>query len=191
MYHWPDGAEVQFQVSSGFPSGHTPALNETADAYNELFAKTRIGINTSESLAPELHGNNPESVSGDRVNGIYWITGEWPWETSQPHSDAMTVVLFDQDGILEADIFYRASALDDLTPPPDALATQDFSFGTDYQSRQWVYVLGLHEMGHALGRNHHKDKDSIMYKSINLGFVQSPFSTVDEEIFGSVYSINQ
>ncbi len=188
MYHWPDGAQIKYTIDRDFPNGLRPAVSAASEAYNELFAKTQLYVDAESNGAPKIRNNKPDSVANDGVNGVYWIDGEWPWAADQPHSDAMTVVTFAQERIVEADIFFKASAFnsngDSRERNPMA-----FDYEQDSKDAQWTYVIAVHELGHSLGRVHSKTHNSVMFPSVGLNFVNNPLPEYDEDKLSSVYEL--
>ena len=188
MYHWPDGAQIKYAIHRDFPGGLRPAVGAASLAYNELFANTQLRVDGESNAAPNIRNNQPDSVSNDGVNGVYWIEGEWPWAEDQPHSDAMTVVTFAQERIVEADVFFKASAFDSNGGRGDQNPTT-FDFEQDSKDAQWTFVIAVHELGHSLGRVHSKSTSSVMFPSVGLNFVGNPLPNYDEEKFSSVYEL--
>jgi hypothetical protein len=162
------------------------------DTYNSLLSKTKLSIQTGSTNLKPFNGS-VSAVSGDHVNGVYWVEGDWPWAKSSPDSDAMTVVVFSSNRIAEADVFFRASSFPEKSGSALSATGLDGAL-TEIASApiedQWIYVIGLHEFGHALGRVHSHDHDSLMYPSIGLNFALSPFSEYDVEKFEQVYKVH-
>jgi hypothetical protein len=181
--HWPEGSKIIFSLSSNFPEEWRSAFEGATGAYNDLFLKLRLEVAPTPNTAPEPKNGDPNSVSGDGVNGVYVLGGVWPWKDKDPHSDAMTVVTFSDSGIREADIFFRESS---------------FSTGGTYvagspqtssSSVQWIYMIAIHELGHALGRVHTDQPDSIMNPTVSISNIAEPFTTWDRQMFSEIYQI--
>jgi hypothetical protein len=115
ILHWPDNGAIRFEFAKDFPQVFRPSVVSATRTYNSVLAKTSIELDANNSRAPAFTGD-PKRVSGDGINGIYWVTGTWPWPDS-PDTDGMTITIFSPDGILEADVFLRA---DSLTRPHPA-----------------------------------------------------------------------
>src|SRR5690606_6938237 len=117
-----------------------------------------------DNSAPDLEGGRPESVSGDGVNGIYYLENSWPFYERDSESgrmvvstaDAMTVIRADGSGMTEADIYFRGTSFK-LSPTQvtnRAISSQqalDWVIQSAPENAQWLYKVGIHEMGHALG----------------------------------------
>jgi hypothetical protein len=185
---WKDGETVKFAFHSGVPSNVRPAVSAGVLEYNNIFKSLRVSVSSAASDRPSsLSDNDPQSVSGDGVNGIYWITRDWPWQESNPDSDAMTVVRFTRGRIVEADIYFRAGSFPSQNISVDSAGFKPQEASVD---AQYVYVIAVHEVGHALGRVHTDNEDSIMFPQVGLDFVSQPFSLWDLETFQSVYQLS-
>jgi hypothetical protein len=57
-------------------------------------------------------------------------------------------------------------------------------------STKWLFVLGVHEIGHALGRVHSDSKSSVMYPSVGLSFSRNPLTESDLNMFSKAYTLN-
>ena len=174
-----------------------PAVAAAASTYNSIFENTQISVDMKNFTAPDFHGD-PKSVSGDGINGIYWVTGDWPWKDDKNHSDAMTVVSFDDNGVVEADIYFRAGSFDlSSTEPSMAIAAEgahpvNYSVFADLQATSasvWINLLAVHEFGHVLGRVHTDDQTSIMYPSVGHAHVYSPMGESDFDKFSQAYKL--
>lgn len=153
------------------------------------------------------------NISGDGVNGIYWVEEPWPF-TQSPNASAITVLQFSDSGIKETDVFFRANS---FTPPNGSTnnAVQQmkatywsgnrqgqnqskdnqtfqsgFSTSNSSVDAQLLYVIAVHEFGHVLGRVHNQNSDSIMQPVIGLDFLSAPFQTYDRSMFSKFYSLN-
>ena len=145
---------------------------------------------------------------------------DWAWAESDPDAVAMTVVNFSRTGISESDVFFRAqifnrdtsssdvaqskfrpetassSALDfllDLRFSPLASLTQaayNASTSNPNPRQHQVFMVSVHELGHAIGRCHSEDPASIMYPDVSAGTVeqrQQPLSEIDLDILSQAY----
>ena len=195
--HWTDGTTVHYVVHKDFPKELRSSLHSIESAYNTVLEKTKLDVDTKSDSAPGYTDQNVQSVSNDGTNGIYWVSEPWPWEKSNPGTDAMTIVISNGTSILETDIFFRAQSYqntDKAAARLSELSAETITpteVKTASQDARWVYVIGLHEFGHSLGRVHATDPTSIMYKSTGLNFVKSPFSNYDLKTFEEVYSLKQ
>ena len=197
MMHWNDGAKINMKMSSAVPVSMRAAVAAAASTYNSIFENTQMSVDMQNFTAPDFHGD-PKSVSGDGVNGIYWVTGEWPWKGDKSHSDAMTVVFFNDEGVAEADVYFRASSFDMSSSQPSmAIATEsahpvNYSVFSDLRATSasvWINLLAIHEFGHVLGRVHTDDETSIMYPSVGRAHVYSPMGESDFEKFSQAYKL--
>lgn len=215
MLLWPDGDKVVFHFNKDVPQDLRPALSAGAQSYNLILATTRIELDVHQEDAPAIVGGKPSSVSGDGVNGVYWVPEPWPWKDKDPSAAAMTVVLFENGHIKEADVFFRASSYDGPVYAPNGavkstpmgskvketefrnaaagLRTEGASHITDGATAnvKWSYMLAIHEFGHALGRIHSKNEESIMYPKVGIDDIAHPFSEYDLEILGKGYTLAQ
>ena len=83
--HWKDGEQISFRFQKDFPDVYRLAVEESTRTYNNILAKTQIKIQqtrdangnlvSTQNAAPM--GSDPNSVTGDGENGIYWIKGTW------------------------------------------------------------------------------------------------------------------
>ena len=196
MLHWPDGTKIKFEVHKNVPDEQLLALEAVGEQYNKLLQNTQIDINTSERAAPSYSEQNVDEVSGDGINGVYWVTGRWPWKKKEPNSDAMTVVSFSASRITEADIFFRARSFRDISGDLSRLGALQISVAPGFEiesasvTSQRIYTIGLHEFGHAIGRTHSHENGSLMFPSVGLGLVEEAFSDYDREIFSAVYELS-
>jgi len=200
--HWPDGTKIQMKFDASFPEAQRFAVEAAMDTYNKTLDKTTFDLAQSRNSSGDIvwsqeapaMGENPKKVNGDGINGIYWITEEWPWQKTDPNSDAMTVIQFNKDGIAEADVYFKAESYGKTTITDEkakALFSPQEGFNildTD-ASIKWVYLLAAHELGHVLGRTHNDEDHSVMNGSVEFGILANPFSDFDKEILSSVYSL--
>jgi hypothetical protein len=233
IMHWPEGSQIEFEFNAGFPTDKREAIVAVTTVYTSAFENISLSVDPSRSSAPDYSGSNPdeisESIMNDGVNGIYWVTGEWPWARSNPGSDAMTYVSFKLGQIVEADIFFWAPSFSDSTASRQNPSNKHLSFfeipkkleknspknfsvaslfsklfktqnlaGTittplevtnSTTSNKWLFVLGVHEFGHALGRIHSDQKRSVMYPSVGLSFVRNPLTEDDLKVFSKAYTL--
>lgn len=90
--HWADGSKIHMQFDEEFPEAQKFAVEAAMSAYNETLSNTKLVIDQSRdstgditwSLPASKTGSDPKSVNGDGKNGIYWLTGEWPWKKQIP-----------------------------------------------------------------------------------------------------------
>jgi len=199
---WPTESTVEFQFSKAFPYEQRPAIAAAANSYNDLLANMRLHLDADQENAPEFTEaqtvDAASNLSGDNVNGVYWLEEPWPWSETSPDSDAMTLVKFDGEKIVEADVYFRARSFESRGTlalaqsedrPDPTLETPVFKPQAAPVGAQWSYVIGIHEFGHALGRVHAHREDSIMYKTVGLDSLKAPFTSYDREIFSSIYSL--
>lgn len=112
---WPDGSHVDFDMHQSVPAEFRDAIKGASEQYNSLFSATEISMYEGQKIK-DFRGL-PVEVTGDHVNGIYWVREDiWPWAESDPNAIAMTVTTFSRDNITESDIFYREKA---YTKPND------------------------------------------------------------------------
>lgn len=211
MLHWNDGEKITFSFQKDFPKDLRPSVSAAAHNYNRLFRNTRLTLDPELELAPVMKNLDPQSVSGDGVNGVYWVPEPWPWKDKDPNSDAMTVVLFEKNRIVEADVFFRSRSFDGpVTFPNESLYSSIIGDGNSLLTEagaglstepseitkgssanvRWAYVIGVHEFGHALGRVHAHQEDSIMHATVGLDSLQHPFSSFDLDSFSKAYELN-
>lgn len=214
MLHWADGDKIVFHFNKNVPNELRPAFSAGAQSYNLILATTRIELDVHQEDAPAIVDGKPSSVSGDGVNGVYWVPEPWPWKDKDPNADAMTVVLFENGRIKEADVFFRAQSYDGPVYAPNGavkavpagskvketefknvaagLRADSASHVTDGATAnvKWGYMLAIHEFGHALGRIHSKHTESIMYPSVGIDDIAHPFSEYDLEILGKGYTLS-
>lgn len=197
MLHWNDGAQLVFEFHSSVPASARPSISAAMDVYNETLANTHLAVlDATASPAPDYDFGEAKQ---DGVNGIYWVNGDWPWEKSNPGSDAMTVVTFRENQVVEADLFFRAKSF--ATQNTDAMSTAEdtdllqslramgkstSSAGTTLAE---VFVIAVHELGHSIGRVHSKHDESIMFPAVGLGFLRNPIGSYDRGILSSVYKL--
>ncbi len=197
LLHWGDGAQIQFHFNRDFPA-NTRALVATAgDSYNDLLSSTNIDIQMNTNRAPDF-GATPDSIAQHGINGLYSVDGAWPWKHSDSHSKAMTIVSFYKGKIVEADVFFRGeefpTAVSQGAPISGGLSLSakiDILSSSNISS-QSVYMLALHEFGHSLGRVHTSSHNtSIMYPSVSVRFLTSPFDSFDLTTFAKVYGLSR
>ena len=211
---WPDGDSVNFVFEKSFPKELRFAVASAAENYNHLLDKTHLALSPTDESAPAMKDINPDSVSSDGINGVYWVPEPWPWKDKDPNSDAMTVVVFKRGRIVEADLFFRersfqgpiqipneASFSSIMNSKPTSLLTDAGSITTSTvadpaeitqgasSNVKWIYTIGVHEFGHALGRVHTDREDSIMHPTVSLESIKRPFTDWDVETFNHVYHV--
>ncbi len=201
LWHWPDGSQVSFVLESGFPAEMRPSMVEAGKTYAEIFSNTGVAvedqsINPSAPVLARVTGTSPTEVrnqtSGDNINGIYWVDSVWPWINTDRNSDAMTVVKFRRGRIVEADLYIRAESFPLSNSSSLALTAGEVSGARSLAGSidvKWLYVIAVHELGHALGRVHAEDEDSVMFPTVGLEFLTQPFSQWDLDIFSKAYKL--
>lgn len=219
---WPDGQRIDFQMHSSLPKNIRDVVGASGDRYNDVFSKTTLNIIDSEELdTPDFKGN-VDQVSGDNINGIYWVREkDWAWGESDPDAVAMTVISFSRTGIAESDVFFRSKVFTRETTLSSAAGTissdtskgvpLDFLFGLGFNSKtsiasaaynlasnnpnpaeHQVFMVSLHEMGHAIGRCHSDDPSSIMYPEVGSGSEEDrehPLSEGDLDVLSQAYKL--
>ncbi len=133
----------------------------------------------------------------------------------------MTVVKSDSKKIVEADIFFRAESFANdeeqiavsqsgggllsslrLFASPVKFFENVFTIANIASAAQlapsaskdekFIYVIGVHELGHFLGRVHaKKHSESIMFPTVGLKSVSSPFANYDIDIMQNVYDLHE
>ncbi len=197
LVSWPSGSKVQFVSDESVPTELREHIYLGQEDLNSELGRVSVHVEVEKSSAPKFR-NDVEKVSGDRVNGIYFLPEPWPWANTKgkENSDAMTVLINRGSTIVEADIFYRAStysksydgsdnALIINTNSSDS-AVNTFILNTSFaesalgSDEKWTKVAFIHECMHALGFTHLKnERDSIMHPSISNLMYENPFSTND------------
>ncbi len=149
---WQSGS-MALKYDNGVPQEIRDAIEDTSESYNDFLLNTSIDIMPENDRAPAAVGGNYLSLNGDGVNGVYYITGSWPWEKKIKGSLAVTLTRYSEKGISEIDIYIRANNL--------------FTASQENEERSYMLrYLVAHELGHALGRGHSKNTDSLMYPSL-------------------------
>ncbi len=237
--HWPDGAQVNFDIHASVPSEYRDTIKAAGDRYNDILEVT--GIKIFEDKTVKDFRGIPLEVTGDGSNSIYWVRDEeWPWKESDPNAIAMTVTTFDKNNISEADIFYKSKSYQKDSPDTKTKATATVSVGNNSSAsldfsamnpiqdflrstkdtlfpnlkiasnqilqavydtssinhnlvEHRVYMVSVHEMGHAMGRCHSDEPASIMWPQVGTGDEETrnmPFSDEDLDLFESAYKIH-
>ncbi len=203
IMQWPDGQRVDFEMHESVPEEMRPALGTASGLYNDLLARTSLNLDETPSRKTPTFRGEVDGVSGDGLNVVYWVEDKnWAWAESDPNAVAMTVVSFSQDGIQEADVFFKASSYGSVGTAASALvegvnnlirspATVFQPLAADFQEQK-AYLIGVHEFGHSLGRCHSESSDSIMYATVNPSDqdqLSDPFSDGDVTTFKKAYSV--
>ncbi len=172
---WEDGAHIHFAYADSVPQVARPQIQAAATDYNLALASTRLFVGTPKDPAPAFTGDVKE-LTYDGVNGIYFLSEPWPFPTSKD-SDAMTVIAFDRQHIIGADIFFRAQsyALEDVSKKTLAL--------------KFVKLIGVHEMGHVLGLNHSHAHDAVMQSFLSVAFADQSLGASDLLVLSRQYSL--
>ncbi len=111
----------------------------------------------------------------------------------------MTVVRFNQGSIVEADVYFRARSYASraeiwaTTSENRASRLPESHRETKLEDMsaqdRWLYLIAVHEFGHALGRAHVHDHDSIMAPAVSMKRLLEPFTNFDLEVLSSVYPL--
>ncbi len=143
IMHWPDGHRIDFEMHKSVPAEMRDAVVAAGARYNDALRTTHLNVIRSPLSTPTFRGNVSQ-VSGDNINAIYWVREkDWVWAESDPHAVAMTVVSFSLDGIVEADVFYRAKIFaESSTPSTDSSTTTTGSALTSAALLDKVLSLG-------------------------------------------------
>lgn len=173
IIHWPSGSPLVFFFADDFPIDQRDTVEQGIESYSSIMENDQV-VYRDQLIS--TYSGNPGAHRGDGKNGIYWIDEDWPWEDTNPGSIAITRITVDNDRIIEADIFFKASSFASYQPQENNLVYR------------WLYLASVHEVGHALGRTHSNDRNSIMAPSLNTRLFTSPLDN-DIPIFVKVYSI--
>lgn len=171
-----NSSSVTFSYEDTAPTKLRRAIANSTDEFNKYIQETNLIIDEEDNRAPP-YKSDYASLNHDGVNGIYYVEGEWPWATKIPGSLAVTLTRFSANGIIEADIFVK----------------EDRSLYIDSDPASglpWITYISQHEIGHALGRSHSKEKSSLMYPSISMRKVLNIASDEDFENFFSDYDLD-
>lgn len=76
---WQSGS-MALKYDNGVPQEIRDAIEDTSESYNDFLLNTSIDIMPENDRAPAAVGGNYLSLNGDGVNGVYYITGSWPWK---------------------------------------------------------------------------------------------------------------
>ncbi len=172
---WNNNA-ISFSYEDTTPQKLRVAMGDSAEQYNDTFENTKLLVDKDDNRAPPYKADYT-SLNRDGVNGIYYVRTAWPWQTKIPGSLAVTLTRYTANGITEADVFVKAdNELYIESAPEDDLP--------------WISYIAQHELGHALGRSHSKEKSSIMYPSISPYKVRVLASEEDFTNFLSDYDLD-
>lgn len=203
MVAWPSGGAVRFETDPSVPNELREQIALGQENINNEIERVQVSVRLQSSQAPRIT-KNKDDVIGDGINGIYFLPEPWPWPATGKgrESHAMTVLRNKGTVIVEADIFYRASAFSakysgpahttkqesvSLLKDSDPNITLDqIALNTQYvtpalgRDEKWTKVAFIHECMHALGFTHvTDDPDSIMYPTVSTSLYENPFSAGD------------
>jgi len=172
---WNNNA-ISFSYEDTTPQKLRVAVGDSAEQYNDTFDNTKLLIDDDDNRAPPFKADYA-SLNRDGVNGIYYVRTAWPWQTKIPGSLAVTLTRYTANGIVEADLFIKAD-------------NELYVESSVEEELPWISYIAQHELGHALGRSHSKERTSIMYPSISPNKVRVLASEEDFTSFLSDYDID-
>jgi hypothetical protein len=167
---WKTGSSLTFKLDPRFPEDLKEEMLRSFLNYNELLSNIKLVY--KEEYSTYLGSSN---LKYDKINGIYWLTDdEWEWNEN-PNAVAMTVVMFDNSQITEADIYFKSSYFDEQ----------------GINRAHLVYSGFMHELGHAIGRTHEDKEFSIMNRTLSsiYSFIKPPFTELDIKVFNNIYEL--
>lgn len=169
-------SSVRFRYEDTTPEKLRVSISSSALQYNNTLNGVELLVDTKDDSAPK-YKNDYSALNRDNINGIYYVEGNWPWATRIPGSLAVTLTRYTADGIIEADIFVKANDSVYKDSPAD-------------EGVSWMNYISQHELGHALGRSHSKEKSSLMYPSVSDSKILRLSSAEDFINFFSEYDVN-
>lgn len=175
---WPENSKINIKFASSFSQDDLGAFSDIIDEYNGLFDKITFTMDTTNRLKDE---NNPDNVAFDGTNGIYVITGEWPWKDKHPNASAVTVPNIENGEITGFDIFFRAEYLTKYTSDK----------ATSRSRSNAMNILFRHELGHGMGLYHNDTVSSFMFPQLTVNSENANYSYSQEDLkfFATAYSI--
>ena len=186
LVHWPSSKNMNLVTHPEFPDSFMGVIESSLNKYNATFSTLELSIEKDSSLK-SFEGK----ILVDGKNALYWVEEEyWIWNESNPDAVAMTVSQVSGTEIVESDIFIRASVFGN--DEKATIADYDIKDSNENYSEHSLYMVAVHEAGHALGRCHSEEFESIMWPNTPMSDEElrmSPFSKSDLEIFSGVFKL--